>query len=108
MDHIYKHLATAATAGGYNPTIQAALTVGKKLLNKYYAATDHSEMYRIAMSMYSSCVLLIYKLIRCSLTSKSQARILQVCRLERGVARNSGQHSSKQVYAVICSLSGER
>ena len=50
MDHIDKHLATAATRGQYRPAIQAALTVGKKLLNKYYAATDHSEMYRIAMS----------------------------------------------------------
>lgn len=42
MDHIDKHLATAVTAGGYNPAIQAALTIGKKLLNKYYVVTNHS------------------------------------------------------------------
>ena len=51
MDHIDKHLATAATNGTYKPAIQAALTIGKKLLNKYYVSTDHSEMYRIAMGM---------------------------------------------------------
>jgi len=51
MDHIDKHLATAATNGTYKPAIQAALTIGKKLLNKYYASTDHSEMYRIAMGI---------------------------------------------------------
>jgi hypothetical protein len=62
MDHIDKHLATAATSGVYNPAIQAALTVGKKLLNKYYAATDHSEMYRIAMSNVFLYFLWIYKL----------------------------------------------
>jgi hypothetical protein len=49
MDHIDNHLATAVTNGSYKPAIQAALTIGKKLLNKYYASTDQSEMYRIAM-----------------------------------------------------------
>jgi hypothetical protein len=71
MDHIDKHLATAATSSKYNPAIQAALTVGKKLLNKYYAATDHSEMYRIAMSNISLFVFSICRLTMCSSTSKS-------------------------------------
>ena len=51
MDMIDKHLATAALNNKYEPSIQAALAVGKNLLNKYYNMTDHSELYWIAMGM---------------------------------------------------------
>jgi hypothetical protein len=54
MDRINKHLATAATDNKYNAAMRAALAVGKKTLNRYYDRTDHSEVYRIAMSMYFS------------------------------------------------------
>jgi hypothetical protein len=50
MDIIDEHLATAALDDRYSPSIKAAVAVGKKLLNKYYDKTDHSELYRIAMS----------------------------------------------------------
>jgi hypothetical protein len=30
-----------------------ALSIAKKTLNKYYDKTDHSEVYRIAMSGFS-------------------------------------------------------
>ena len=53
MDHIDKHLATAARNDAYMPCIQAAVAMGKKLLNKYYSYTDHSELYRIAMGRFS-------------------------------------------------------
>lgn len=49
MDHIDQHLATSATKDTLPPCIKAALAVGKRLLNKYYSFTDHSEVYRIAM-----------------------------------------------------------
>jgi len=49
MDHIDQHLSTAARNNSYKPCIQAAVAMGKKLLNKYYSYTDHSELYRIAM-----------------------------------------------------------
>ena len=52
MDHIDRHLATAAENAQYDPSIQAALDIGRKRLNKYYALTDHSEMYRIAISAF--------------------------------------------------------
>ena len=52
MDRIDEHLATAATNNKYNAAMRAALAVGKKTLNRYYDRTDHSEVYRIAMSMY--------------------------------------------------------
>jgi hypothetical protein len=52
MDHIDQHLATAARNNTYRPCIQAAVAMGKKLLNKYYSYTDHSELYRIAMGMF--------------------------------------------------------
>ena len=51
MDIIDKHLATAASDQKYECSIQAALTVGKDLLNKYYNITDQSEIYCIAMGM---------------------------------------------------------
>ena len=53
MDHIDRHLATATTNDSYKSSIKAALIIGKKLLNKYYSYTDHSEMYRIAMGAWA-------------------------------------------------------
>jgi hypothetical protein len=53
MDHIDQHLATAAIDNKYNPAIRAALAIGKKTLNRYYDRTDHSEVYRIAMSIFN-------------------------------------------------------
>ena len=53
MDHIDQYLTSSALNPLYHPAIKAALTIGKKLLNKYYTLTDHSEMYRIALSMFS-------------------------------------------------------
>lgn len=52
MDHIDQHLATAASGNKYNPAIKATLTMGKRTTNRYYDWTDHSEVYRIAMSIY--------------------------------------------------------
>ena len=52
MDHIDKHLATAAINNKYPLAIKAALVIGKKTLNRYYDKTDHSEVFRIAMGMY--------------------------------------------------------
>lgn len=54
MDHLDSFLATAALDDQYLPSIQASVTIGKKLLNKYYDMTDHSEVYRIAMGMFST------------------------------------------------------
>jgi len=50
MDHIDAHLATASQDLKYSPAIRASLALGKSHLNKYYNMTDHSEVYRIAMS----------------------------------------------------------
>ena len=56
MDHIDKHLATAAMNNKYPLAIKAAIAIGKKTLNHYYDKTDHSEVFRIAMSI---CFLII-------------------------------------------------
>ena len=58
MDYIDKHLASGAFNAKYLPSIQASMLIGKRLLNKYYNVTDHSEVYRIAMGMFSSFILL--------------------------------------------------
>ena len=36
----------------YSPAIHAAIRIGKKMLNRYYSKTDHTELYCIAMGMY--------------------------------------------------------
>jgi hypothetical protein len=49
MDHIDEVLTSQSLDSDYEPAIRAALGLAKKLLNRYYSATDHSEVYRIAM-----------------------------------------------------------
>jgi hypothetical protein len=49
MDHIDSVLATNAIDKRYCLAVQAALTIGKKTLNRYYSKTDTSHIYRIAM-----------------------------------------------------------
>jgi hypothetical protein len=49
MDHIDEVLTTDSLSATYSPSIWAALSIGKKTLNRYYNVTDHSEVYRIAM-----------------------------------------------------------
>lgn len=50
MDHIDEYLATAGRNVKISKAIRAALTLGKQTLNRYYNKTDHSDVYRIAMS----------------------------------------------------------
>jgi hypothetical protein len=52
MDHIDERFATDAINPLYEPSIQSALGIAKKTLNRYYNMTDHSEVYRIAMGMF--------------------------------------------------------
>ena len=52
MDHLDEHLASIATSPKYGRAIKAAVALGKRTLNRYYDSTDHSEVYRIAMSTF--------------------------------------------------------
>jgi hypothetical protein len=52
MDHIDNLLTTRAVDHAYDPPIRVALAMGKKTLNRYYALTDASEVYRIAMGAF--------------------------------------------------------
>jgi hypothetical protein len=49
MDHIDESLTNNSLDIEFEPSICAALGIAKKTLNKYYNATDQSEVYRIAM-----------------------------------------------------------
>ncbi|PPQ97931.1 hypothetical protein CVT26_002951 [Gymnopilus dilepis] len=61
MDHIDKVLATCSDLPyQFSPAICAALAIGMNALNKYYNKTDHSEVYRIAMSTFLSFNHLLY------------------------------------------------
>jgi hypothetical protein len=53
MDHIDKVLSTQSLVRRFEPAIRAALSLTKKTLNQYYNLTDNSEVYRIAMGMFS-------------------------------------------------------
>jgi hypothetical protein len=52
MDRIDEVLTTNALDKQYSISVQAALAMGKKTLNRYYSKTDFSDVYRIAMSTY--------------------------------------------------------
>jgi hypothetical protein len=52
MDRIDEVLTTNALDKQYSISVQAALAMGKKTLNRYYSKTDFSDVYRIAMSAY--------------------------------------------------------
>ena len=52
MDHIDETLTLQSLDSDYEPAIRMALGLAKKVLNRYYSATDHSEVYHIAMSTY--------------------------------------------------------
>jgi len=49
MDHIDQLFTTISLNCSYTLAIHAAVDTAKKTLNRYYALTDHSEVYRIAM-----------------------------------------------------------
>ncbi|KAF8814886.1 hypothetical protein BYT27DRAFT_7081586 [Phlegmacium glaucopus] len=61
MDHLDQHLATCALKVEYAPSIRAAVTLGKWMLNKYYDMTDYSEVYRIAMVLHPQHKLTYFK-----------------------------------------------
>ncbi|KAF8172746.1 hypothetical protein BJ912DRAFT_838102, partial [Pholiota molesta] len=56
MDHIDETLTNYAlnldAENSLLPSIQAAVNLAKKTLNRYYDMTDHSEVYRIAMVLH--------------------------------------------------------
>ena len=45
MEHIDAHLTTASQNLRLSPALHALLALGKAHLNKYYALTDHTEVY---------------------------------------------------------------
>ena len=53
MDHIDQLLTTTSLNCSYTLAIHAAVGTAKKTLSQYYALTDHSEVYHIAMGKYS-------------------------------------------------------
>ncbi|KAF9537613.1 hypothetical protein CPC08DRAFT_651696 [Agrocybe pediades] len=61
MDHIDQHLATYAINLDSSIAIRTAASLGKGTLNKYYNATDHSEVYHIAMVLHPRHKLTYFK-----------------------------------------------
>ena len=53
MDKMHAELTAAVENVEYSPALQAALSLGKSVLDKYYSLSDDSEIYRIAVGMYN-------------------------------------------------------
>ena len=82
--------------------IVTALAIRKKLLNKYYTMTDQSEVYRIAMSKYSTLLYLDpLIMLPTSSTPKPQARVFLKCRLAGGMDYHSVGGSEGRVRTVV-------
>jgi hypothetical protein len=79
MDHIDETMTDNSLDLKFEPSIRATLGIAKKTLNRYYNATDQSEVYHIAMGM--CCVLsgmfALTILLQSSLTSSPQAQVLR-------------------------------
>jgi hypothetical protein len=52
MDHIDHELTKYSINRKYLHSIHSGVSLAKETLNCYYSCTDHSEVYRIAMSKY--------------------------------------------------------
>ena len=76
MDHIDTHLATASNNPRLSPALRASLALSKVHLNKYYALTDHTKVYWIAMSESIPPIIVRISILRNSLTSATQTSIL--------------------------------
>lgn len=74
MDYLDQQLTTSALNMRYSDPIKAAITLGKKTLNRYYDLSDQSEIYRIAMGKSirsSSCSLMFLFLSQCCIPAIS-------------------------------------
>jgi hAT family C-terminal dimerisation region len=60
MDKLDGHLNTQSKTA-YHPSIQAAMTLARKKMNRYYVLTDLSSVYRIAMVLYPGLKLEYFK-----------------------------------------------
>ena len=63
MDVIEKRLHHYQTHGDFLPSIQAAVGLSMKTLEKYYSQTTHSDLYQIAMGAYFMSLTDLYSLI---------------------------------------------
>ncbi|KAG0700690.1 hypothetical protein DFH29DRAFT_787158, partial [Suillus ampliporus] len=52
IDHIDEILTSHESDESLNGSVRAALSLGKKTLDRYYSLTDSSEVYRIAMVLH--------------------------------------------------------
>ena len=57
MDKMHAELTTAVENPDYSPALQATLSLGKKVLNKYYSLSDDSEIYWIAMGTFNDYIM---------------------------------------------------
>jgi hypothetical protein len=69
MDHIDHELTKYSINRKYLHSIRSGVSLAKETLNHYYSRTDHSEVYRIAMSKYDMLPFLRQELTKIFSTS---------------------------------------
>jgi len=94
MDHIDAHLATATQDLSYPLSIRAALAIGKKTLNRYYNKTDHSEVYRIAMGMFPSSLIIPY-------ANSHQVLVLHPCHKLKYFRTTGGKRNGLKLHTPL-------
>ncbi|KAG2741633.1 hypothetical protein P692DRAFT_201661077, partial [Suillus brevipes Sb2] len=52
IDHIDEMLTSHQSNQSLNGAVRAALSLGKKTLDRYYSLTDSSDVYRVAMVLH--------------------------------------------------------
>ena len=98
MDCIDEVLATNALDARYSLSIQAALTLGKKTLNRYYSKTDLSEVYRIAMGMYLPFYNIMHSVNHFpSSPPSAQATVFPKCWLDRRMDHNIAENCLRPI-----------
>jgi hypothetical protein len=101
IDKIDNELTKALKNKDHSLALQAALVIGKGLLNKYYSLTDQSEVYRIAIGL-SSILSTFMILIHFSTPSQVQIKVLYETQLGTRVDRNCKRYCQRSVQVFIC------
>ena len=90
MDRIDVILRNGSGTKPLHPAVKHALAFARKSIDKYYAKTDMSNIYRIAMSRFlcHPSDIIIYLTRTTSFPPPAQAPVLSAARVAEGLDRN--------------------
>lgn len=108
MDVIKKQFTAALTDRNLDPAIEVSIRTARKTLNRYYSPKNSSEVYYIAMSMFTFYNQLIFSnyLRSMSASPPTQITLLQRSRLGRRMDQDGRRYASNEVYALVRTTGG--